>query len=616
MKFKYQQGGTLLSLPFAVYQPMIMPSESAQTSSSKGKSSEKKSEITDLMDKILGNLQGLPGDKQAILGTLSSIFDNIQYKLDNQDMFGGTGSIASDYLQALNYVGNLRFQHDSFVKAKDTAVQKGSLHEVAINSAGQIMAKSEEGYEWIDPETYAENRDSYIPITNSQLLALRAQGADGLVFDQSSIDMVANSMGVNEVTKLIQEAITNLGNSSNANTGYVGVDAGQLMQGLEDYSNALRKSGKYNASVQDLIKVKLLSENQAEQAELALQYIYRMLPVTAKTLLKMKSNGHDSGAQALIGSLVTSKLKNKDEFTPEIVGGPTAETIGKSKDDSSKMKNSFLIDLVKGTGGTETKLNFDVGKGIALKANGRMHQGITDATNHETLGSGNFEQIFLKSGMQNIINDQLAITFGDQKISREQFKKMTYDNTGVLRTILPIKNDGTVDIEILDRYDKAEDDLALTEKTPEDYKRVYKKHDLEFLLLPNGQRKESKFGLFLVMQASTTEENGIKESKYIRKIDDPSEGDINIVEQSLSTKENPYVIDEFNLLNPLDWFGNFDTYYKGLVFIPVNPNVVSALHGSGQDIDYDEAFLQDTKYATFNKMIRPQNNSNSILNNN
>jgi hypothetical protein len=42
---------------------MIMPSESAQTSSSKGKSSEKKSEITDLMDKILGNLQGLPGDK-------------------------------------------------------------------------------------------------------------------------------------------------------------------------------------------------------------------------------------------------------------------------------------------------------------------------------------------------------------------------------------------------------------------------------------------------------------------------------------------------------------------------------------------------------------------------
>jgi hypothetical protein len=61
------------------------------------------------MDKILGNLQGLPGDKQAMIGTLTSIFSNMEYKLNNPEMFGGTGSIASEYLQALNYVSNLRF---------------------------------------------------------------------------------------------------------------------------------------------------------------------------------------------------------------------------------------------------------------------------------------------------------------------------------------------------------------------------------------------------------------------------------------------------------------------------------------------------------------------------
>jgi hypothetical protein len=29
--------------------------------------------------------------------------------MNNQDLFGGTGSIATDYLKALNYVGNLKF---------------------------------------------------------------------------------------------------------------------------------------------------------------------------------------------------------------------------------------------------------------------------------------------------------------------------------------------------------------------------------------------------------------------------------------------------------------------------------------------------------------------------
>lgn len=618
MKLKFQQGGALLSLPFAVYQPFILPNESAQTSSkSKESQSKKKNELIDFMDKILGNLQGLPGDKQAMIGTLSSIFTNMEYKLNNPDMFGGTGSIANEYLQALNYVSNLRFQHDAFIKAKETATNKGSLHEVAINSVGQIMAASEDGFEWITPEQFAENQELYRPITNSELLTLRAQGTGGLVFDQASIDTVSNGMGIGEVTKLIQDALTNLGTDTQKNNGYIGVNTGELIKGLEEYTNALQKSGKYNSSVEDLYEIGLLTESQAKQAKMAMSYIYNTLPVTAKTLLKMKSNGQDTGAEALVGTLINSKLKSKNEFDPKLVGGPVAKASGKSGDkDESKMKNTFLIDLIKNEGGSEVGFKFDVGEGIVLTANGRMHSGIVDATNHETLGSGNFEELFLKSGMQNIINDQKAITFGDQKISRTQFKKLVYDNTGVLRTNLPIKNDGTVDIEILDRYKQAEDDLKLTNKTREDYLRIYKKHDIEFLLMPNGEKNESKFGPFVVMEASTTSENGIKKSKYIREIEDPSEEDIDIVEKSLSDKENPYVIDEFNLLNPADWFDNYDTYYKGLVFIPVNPNVVSALHGSGQEIDYEEARSQDEKYSNFNKMIRQQNNSNSILNNN
>jgi hypothetical protein len=36
------------------------------------------------------------------------------------------------------------------------------------------MAASENGFEWITPEQFAENQELYRPITNSELLTLRA----------------------------------------------------------------------------------------------------------------------------------------------------------------------------------------------------------------------------------------------------------------------------------------------------------------------------------------------------------------------------------------------------------------------------------------------------------
>ena len=95
MKLKYQQGGAL-SLPFAVFQPFVLPSQQPQAQKESKTSSKKGSDLMDFMDKILGNLQGLPGDKQAMIGTLTSIFSNMEYKLNNPEMFGNSGSIANN----------------------------------------------------------------------------------------------------------------------------------------------------------------------------------------------------------------------------------------------------------------------------------------------------------------------------------------------------------------------------------------------------------------------------------------------------------------------------------------------------------------------------------------
>jgi hypothetical protein len=72
---------------------------------------------------------------------------------------------------------------------------------------------------------------------------------------------------------------------------------GELVTGLYDFLEAMQASdGKFDGTINDLYKYKYLTKSQAEQAKKAMQYIYQTLPANARALLKVKSNGSDSGA--------------------------------------------------------------------------------------------------------------------------------------------------------------------------------------------------------------------------------------------------------------------------------------------------------------------------------
>lgn len=609
MKLKLQQGGTFVP-PFAVYQPFITPTEQTQTKSSSKESSKKVPNVTDLMKDVLGDLKGLPGDRKAILSTLSSLFGNIERKLNNPEMFGGTGSIASEYLQALNYVGNLRFQHDEFIKARDTAIQKGSLQEVAINSSGQIMAATEDGYEWITPEQYAKNQENYRPITNSELLTLRAQGVGGLVFDQASIATVANSMGIAEVTKLIQDSIQNLGNTSNSNTNYVGVKTGDLMQGLQDYTQALQKSGRYDASVQDLYEVKLLTETQADQAKLALQYIYSTLPNTAKALLKMKSNGKDSGAEALIGTLVTSKLTYKNEFDPDLVGGTSAKTSGKTgQGTTDNDKSNPYLQLIREEGGqsrTFTIVPEDTNGG--LQVTGTFYSALPNIREEMSI------EKLLQTGMLDITgNSRKNISFGDQLIDPSNLKDVMFDNEGGAIMTLPIITDQLgnirVNMSIVEDFNAVQKEMKKYKTlSKEDYMKKYaqllKEKELDELIdSTTGLPDLSRTAQFLVIGAYTTDKVEFnKNSKFIKKIKHPTEDLEQRLIRGLSTNDDRdnYSIDVDDHWGFIEGF--WDDVYRANVFIPLNQNPNAAVNAQGDQRTEASVTAAEKAYQNYNKV--------------
>ena len=110
------------------------------------------------------------------------------------------------------------------------------------------MVIGQDGFDWVTPEEYYTDREDkeYQLITNAELLDYRAKGLGGLAFNTQAIYTVANGMGSKQITELINAAVTSLGKmkSNEELTGYVGVTAGDLMQGLKDYTKALKNDVK------------------------------------------------------------------------------------------------------------------------------------------------------------------------------------------------------------------------------------------------------------------------------------------------------------------------------------------------------------------------------------
>jgi hypothetical protein len=140
---------------------------------------------------------------------------------------------------------------------------------------------------------------------------------------------------------------------------------------------------------------------------MALQFIYTGMSPAAKSLLKMKSNGQDSGAIQLIGSLINSKLKSKVDFDPNLVGGVSHGSTS-DKDDSEK-SNPYL-QLIREEGGQNRRITIvPDGTNNGLQVNGTFYSALPNITEEMSVDA------LLSTGMLHITgNARNSISFGDQ----------------------------------------------------------------------------------------------------------------------------------------------------------------------------------------------------------
>lgn len=620
MIFKFQQGGSAIP-PLVSYQPiMITNSGASGTASTVGssKSSEESSDLTDKdLLKMLKELDGLPNDMQALTKVLQNFYIDQQYSPSPN-----TANIASRYLQALQMMRTTNFNRKQYDNAFNIVSSNGGINELAINEKGQLICVNKDGdFKYLKPEQLAQTSD-YQPVTNSELLRLRAYNPE-LAGDNRILGVVANGIGIDSVIKYIKDSISNLGTTDTSQQGYISTQQGQIITGIQTLTKAIQTASqngiKFDGTTQDLYQYKIINKTQKEQADAALKYIYTTLPENAKTLLKTRTDsGTDQDAQKLIATIISSQIDYTNQYDIELKAGKTAQKASKDTSgtkDATEQETSFLSNIQQSIGGSTQGMTIDTGTGIQMTVEGSYYPQVTKP-NGDAITDTSMSQMLADSHLMSLIKNNKSITYGDQKITPEQLKNITYNNTGVLRANLPIKSDGTVNLDLLVQYQQAEAEMNAT-NDPQKRGEILKKHGLSDLLKSNGTPDEKKFGAFIVAEGYTTERNGIKKSDFVKYIKDPSDEQIDLIKRSLTTgtgkdKQTPE-IDTFSYFNPLDYIFGVDDIFKAAVYIPISSNQLTAITGANQHIDYDEAMNLEQKYQSFEKNINQRPTSADIL---
>lgn len=620
MIFKFQQGGA--TPPFVAYQPVIVSDKrttatqeevlaaKATKESESGKLSSK-----DLYTMLKEKLKGLPNDVNIAMNQLQQL-----EQLTSMDFDGSfTQNIESKYLSTLQTMNQLSFSREQYDKALDNVKSNGGLNEAAIDQYGQVYMTNGKDYKLMSPEEAKQS--GWKQMTNQDLLYLRANDPS-LSGKDEILNVVNNGIGISQVTKMIQDSIGNLGTNSNSETAYATTQQGQLIQGLNDFIKAAQETGQYDASIEDLYKAQIINKTQAQQASQAIAYIYKTLPQNAKSLLKTRTEGGtDKEALNLVSTLVLSKTSTEKSFTADLEGGPTKKSMSKdanagSKDDT-ELKTSLPLQVMQDMGGADiAPVTIDKGDGIQMSVYGSFFSAVTDKKG-DTITNTSLQNMLAQSGLQDIVKNVRNITFGDQKLTPEQLSKITYNNTGVVRAELPVNEDGTVKLSVLDDFNAAMNEIkGLGNASREQVEAIKAKYHLDQYLKDDGTPNPKHTAPFILTEGYTTEKNGIEDTAYVKHIKNPTDDQIQLIKDSLTvgTGKDAKVpdIDTFDWYNPFDWFGT-ENIYKATVYIPISNNVGAAVRGGNQNLDYNEALKYEMKYRNFQKMNDAKTTSADVL---
>lgn len=638
---KLQDGG-FMSL-FTQYTPIQSPapSQSARSSSSGEEKSSEREESTkgkltekDLFE-LVSKVDGLPNDTRALVSSLQNMFQ--MYQLTGT---ADIADLASTYLSNLYQIKMASYNKKEYDKAYTEVTKNGGLNEYAITASGQVIVMDEDdNLKQISVSELLKGTNKYRPLTNSNLLYLRAYQPE-YINNNQILNTVANGIGMEQVDKMIRDKLSSLGTSESVRSGYSIKSDSYIAQGLNVLSQveSAAVAGQTGMTLDGMYKNKIITKDQKQQAEAALQYIYNTLPDNAKTLLSIKAgnaSNPQAGAQAVILQLITSRMSqtNSSETTWEgtleqVTKSPGKSGSGSDSDDGSgsdNIKTDPYYNMTRGWGGENASITINSGGIGEMTVNGTLYSSIPDS-HGKPIGRTSLLNA-LQAGLQGIVTDPQAITFGNVSLTTDDFENIVFDGTGGGTLVpLPVKTtpNGTkaVNLEVLDQWNEAirlfrekgidiMDPESAAEHSQEITQILYSTQLEGLVSVSGGGIDYSQLRQFLVVDGYAVAKDGDNRfntdfTNYISSIDNPTKSKI-ITALSTNDKKNNYQLD----LGGIPW--NNDNIYKGSIYIPITSNQLKGLTASGQHIKEGPAMVKEYEYQMLQKQLQARQPKLGIL---
>lgn len=624
---KKQKGGSFLNY-FADYK-ILQPAVEKPTAGSSPKTKEptEKTDKGKISEKdlfsILNSVDGLPNEMKELTSNMLSMYQRAE-------LFGtdiDSRSLAGLYAKNMYKVKEAAFNKKEYDKAYAVLSKNDGLNEVAVTDNGKIVVyDKEQKLTNISVKEYLSDPSNYQAITNQQLLWLRAHDPQ-FVNNNNVFQITNNGIGINQIQKEIKDRFESLGTSELNYSGSVSVKDKNIIAGAS-LVQQLSESEQANLGLDGLYKAKVITKEQNQQAQKALQYIYSTLSTSAKTVLALKSGNKENpekGAMETIWNLISSKSSPTREVTLELANSdPTEAKQSKGKKGSGGSGGFGDVDantatqLVSGYG---VKEQFTINPGTNLSTNVAANTLPLVKANGEPLGANTTLQDVSEGQFAGILDWQ-KVTMGGRRIDPTYLNQVVVSD-GKIRSIdFPVDENGNPDLRptTLEQKKKAEAQIAqagIDINNPEDralyaneINTIMQQNGLSAIYDKDGELIQGRWGRFAVMNG--TADNRVlgqdpldSTGAFLSEVTDDSR--IDAYDRMIAEKAKIEIDRDKN-----DWGfleGGYDMVMEGTIWIPLSNNVLAASTGTtmtgAEAFEIEKAQLQNDKR---NQLLNQYNN--------
>lgn len=596
---KYQQGGGFESL-FTIYNPIQTetPRRAAapsRRSESKEKDDSDKGKLTEKdLFSMLKDLDGLPNEMQTLVSSLTNTLRIA--KITGQD---DINDLATTYLTNLYKLKQAKYNRDLFKETYDRAVENNSLNDIAITLNGSVLAlDKDQKIVAMRPEEWVQAKQSgeYQALTNSNLLWYRSQHPE-YVNNNKVLQIVENGIGLESVHKMIKDRFRELGKTDTGSETFIPKEAAKGRQIIEQMLQ-YGPEGYYKISEE-------LTQTDQRQVDATLAYIYNTLPANARTRLALEtSDGTQKSAQSIIGATIFGTLDSKTKYSAQYIG--TDEKLsGKKKSALGDIDGTTPAMFLAGLGDKQSFIiNAGTSSSFMVQSNTLP---LTDS-NDKPLGVQTTLQK-VSEGRYNGILDFRSVTMGGQLVDPMAFGKVVVSDGKITSVDFPCENVNGVIIpklspDIVNKKQKADQEIRsrginLNDKNSiatnyQAINQIYQNNGLTPAYDSTGnpiQGSWARFGVANGVAGNTALNLDAFSSNPLLQEDT---NDFHIQSYMEVTKT-----EEWDKKDKWKTFeGDADVLYKGIIWIPLRVDYVSAF--TGQNISMREAMDLDTRTQALN----------------